>query len=118
MSLKLWSYHFREDSPVELRSDSLGALGSISKFRSSSPGVNKIVAEMTLIEAYTGAKIAKLTHIPGVSNEWPDALSRLSAPLAKQVPAQLSGVARERCEPRGSSFWLTTNPPKSKRLRK
>ena len=89
----------------------------MSKGSSRSSNVNKVIGELALIEAFTGAKITKLTHIPGVSNEWPDALSRLSAPEGKQVPAQLSKAHRARCGPRNPVFWLTTQPPVKRKIK-
>ena len=94
VALRVWIGHIGEGTSVELRSDSLGALSAISKGSSRATNVNKVMGELALMEAFTGAKITMLTHIPGVSNEWPDALSRLAGPERKYVPAQLSSVHR------------------------
>ena len=42
-----------------------------------------VVAEIAPDEAELNTRIEVLEHIPGVSNVWPDALSRLGAPEPK-----------------------------------
>ena len=73
----------------------------------SSPGLNAVVAEIMLDEAEFSTRIAVLKHIPGVSNVWPDALSRLEAPSPKHLPHELACVERTLCGPRDSDFWIT-----------
>ena len=45
----------------------------MSKRSSRSANVNKVIGELALCEAVSGAKFTKLRHFPGVSNERPDA---------------------------------------------
>ena len=99
----------------ELRSDSLGALSSMAKKSSKAVEINKIMAEIALLEAETGVSVIQLTDIPGLSIDGPDALSRLSAPEAKQIPAQLCDVARAQCPLRDRSFWRSMLPPRKRR---
>ena len=72
------------------------------------------MAEIALLEAEMGVAVTQLTHIPGLSNDGPDALSRISAPEAKKIPAssvRSSGLAAQsgtrlfgdQCYPLGSA---------------
>jgi hypothetical protein len=70
------------------------------------------------MEAVLGVSSTSPSHIPGLSNDTPDALSRLWAPEAKSIPARLQGVTRESCPDRDRSFWLTMLPPRSAFVRK
>jgi hypothetical protein len=114
VAIKLWSSKLGPTASFELRSDSLGALSAIAKKASKAAEMNKIIAEITLMEAVLGVSITSLSHIPGLSNDTPDALSRLWAPEAKSIPARLQGVTRESCPDRDRSFWLTMPPPRSR----
>ena len=44
-------------------------------------------------------------HIPGVSNEWADALSRLRAPQPKTIPQALLDVPRTDLRARTGKLW-------------
>ena len=112
VAIKLWAEKLGPAATFELRSDSLGALSAIAKKASKAAEMNKIIAEIALMEAVLGVSITSLTHIPGLSNDAPDALSRLWAPEAKSIPARLQGVKRESCPVRDRSFWLTMLPPR------
>ena len=114
VAIKLWTDKLGPSTTFELRSDSLGALSAIAKKASRSAGMNKIIAEIALMEAAVGVSITSLTHIPGLSNDTRDALSRLWAPEAKSIPDQLRGVTREGCLARDRSFWLTMLPPRKR----
>ena len=107
VGLRLWRCRLATSGSFEIRSDSLGALGATLKCASSSPGLNAVVAEIMLDEAEFSTRIAVLKHIPGVSNVWPDALSRLEAPSPKHLPHELACVERTFCCPRDSDFWIT-----------
>ena len=67
--------------------------------------------EFMVDEAELSTRIEVLEHIPGVSNLWPDALSRLWAPEPKEFPRALAGVPRTECPARGSDFWVTLQGP-------
>jgi hypothetical protein len=114
VAIKLWSSKLGPTASFELRSDSLGALSAIAKKASKATEMNKIIAEIALMEAVLGVSSTSPSHIPGLSNDTPDALSRLWAPEAKSIPARLQGVTRESCPDRDRSFWLTMLPPRSR----
>jgi hypothetical protein len=112
VAIKLWTSKLGPSASFELRSDSLGALSAIAKKASRATEMNKIIAEIALMEAVLGVSITSLSHIPGLSNDTPDALSRLWAPEAKSIPDRLQEVTREDCPVRDRSFWLTMLPPR------
>ena len=114
VAIKLWTDKLGPATTFELRSDSLGALSAIAKKASRSAEMNKIIAEIALREAAVGVHITSPTHISGLSNDTPDALSRLWAPEAKSIPDQLRGVKRDSCPARDRSFWLTMLPPRKR----
>ena len=94
-----------------MRSDSLGALRAIAKNGSGTPGVGTILRELSLEEAKLGSAISSLTHIPGISNTWADALSRLEAPEPKVVPVPLQHVTRAPAPMRNKAWWNTGSLP-------
>ena len=61
----------------------------------------------SLLGLYT---IGVATHIPGVANKLPDALSRMWAPVPYAFPRELVGVAEDEAPPRGAAFWRTSAP--------
>ena len=107
VALRLWRARLDDGDLFDIRSDSLGALGATLKGGSASVGLNMVVAEILLDEAEFSERLSILHHIPGVSNVWPDALSRLEAPVPKQVPRDLAQVERTACTPRTALFWQT-----------
>ena len=78
----------------------------MAKGFSKAPQLSQIVAELALEEAERGVKIFSLGHIPGLSNSWPDSLSRLSAPDARVLPEQLAGVTRTPFPPTDGKLWI------------
>ena len=116
VALKNRTSRISRSTSFEIRSDSLGALKAIAKRSSKATLLNKIISEITLIEAEKEVKKkTTLDHIPGLSNEWPDSLSRLSAPEAKTIPDRLGSVERTLCTPRDSSIWITAGDPPVRR---
>ena len=107
VALRLWRQPRHLHAAFAVRSDSLGALRALSKKGSGTRGVGLILRELSLEEAELGLGIRSLTHIPGMSNTWADALSRLTAPEAKALPGPLKGIPRSAAPPRTKSWWLT-----------
>ena len=54
VALKLWTRLIGPSTAFELRSDSLGALSALAKKSSKAIEINKIIAEISLLEAETG----------------------------------------------------------------
>ena len=108
VAVKLWrSQHV--GLQVALRSDSLGALSVIAKGSSRNAGVALVAAELQLELAEFSVHIATLTHIPGISNTLPDALSRLWAPEKTEIPGELMSVTRTAVSLRDTKFWRSTH---------
>jgi hypothetical protein len=103
MAIRLWE-HLVPDG-IALRSDSLATLGALGKMSSPAPGVNAVLREIALVEGSSGNGFAALAHIPGVTNTWADALSRLGAPDAKPVPPELEGIPRLTPPRRDGGFY-------------
>ncbi|CAE8690656.1 unnamed protein product, partial [Polarella glacialis] len=91
---------------VRIKSDSRGALGAILKLSSPSPLLNIVVREIALDLSSGSYLISVLEHIPGVTNFFPDALSRQPpCPDPKPFPVELATANRTFIPARTSDFW-------------
>ena len=111
VALRLWRTQLHVRAALALRSDSLGALSATLRAGSRSESLGTILRELALEEAELGSAFTALEHIPGITNVWPDALSRLSAPAPKRIPEALRTVQRAWPAARTADFWLTARPP-------
>merc|ERR1712107_825644 len=107
VALRTWLPCFSRSSLVGLRSDSLALLSSLSKGASRAPSINLILCEVSLVAAIHHLEFSNLVHIPGVANDWPDALSRMQAPEPRLLPEPLRVVPRSGCAPRTAQFYRT-----------
>ena len=107
VALRNWEYLIDQHTSFEIRADSFAALLALQKGSSRTPGLNKIMSEIALMEAERGLKFLTLTHILGLLNTWPDALSRHEAPEPKVIPPALLTEPGTSCEPRDRLFWRT-----------
>jgi hypothetical protein len=105
VAVRLWLQSTHDGIRIEIRSDSLSALSAAGKATSGSKAVRIILCELALEEAELVGGSCYLTHIPGSSNKWPDALSRLHAPSAAEIPSELAAVARTPVGARTNLFW-------------
>ena len=95
-----------QKAQVRVRTDSAAAVGSWTKERSPSPAINAIVREAALDMAEGRYKIDVTEHIPGITNEMPDALSRLYQPGKSKIPPQeLLGCKRVWPVERVETWW-------------
>ena len=106
VAIKLWAAD-KIGLAVAVRSDSLSALQVLARNRARAPGLTILLQELALEQASFSFLMEDLTHIPGVSNKIPDALSRLKAPgeAGKPFPTELAHVHRSEVPRRDSSFW-------------
>ena len=96
---------------VMVKSDSLSALGAWGKERSRSTAVNAVVREAALDMAEGLYRIDVRQHIEGVSNIWPDALSRLLQPNTDVcVPPELHSCTRAWPARRVDGWWRADGP--------
>jgi hypothetical protein len=105
VAVRIWLALAHEGIRIEIRSDSLSALSAAGKATSGSRAVRVILCELALDEANLVGGSCYLTHIPGCSNVWPDALSRLHAPQQSSFQIELNDVERTPVCPRNNSFW-------------
>ena len=92
---------------VHVRSDSQAALGALGKISSPVASINCIAREVAVDIATSDYGLEPLTwgHVAGVLNVWADALSRLDAPEAKQVPQELTSIEPEVLPLRDDVWW-------------
>eukprot|EP00969_Alexandrium_andersonii_P164609 7276096-Alexandrium_andersonii.AAC.1 len=85
---------------------------------SSTPSValNTIAQEFALDDALIPYPLAQLRHIPGISNDIADALSRQHAPVPKQFPMILASVRRSIVPLRNSDYYHHLQPRRIRAL--
>ena len=110
VALRGWGPRFG-GAIVLLRSDNVSALFALHKGAATAPGINRLLQELPLHDALSGAPVTVMDHVPGVLNDWPDRLSRLEAPEPREFPAELSGVARLLIPERGREWYRTADAP-------
>ena len=91
-----------------IRSDALGAIQALANLRSRNPGVNRIAAELALDIIDKQYAPLRMTHIPGVSNVFPDFLSRILQPGAKKAEVPELRGAKQVVLPRRDLTWWRT----------
>ena len=111
VAIRAWRRYFGRNIIVGLRSDSLGSFLALRKRASRSAGLAIILRELALDEAELDSNSLSLTHIPGVANVRPDALSRIWAPVSKEIPIELLSAIRTRVPVRNSPFWRSCQDP-------
>ena len=112
VALRVWKPLFKWYDAVAVRSDSHGSLSAFAALASKSPQLNLLVTELSLDLALSEAAILSLTHIPGISNEAADTLSRLYSPDPKPLPAELDRAIQVMCLPlRDNAFYRAHFPP-------
>ena len=111
VALRAWARHWTTaKARVHVRSDSQAALGALSKMASPTPAVNLIAREVSVdvTRSDYGLEAISFGHVAGVLNEWADALSRLTAPEPKTVPAVLEAFPPEELKERDAAWWRTS----------
>ena len=111
VALRAWARHWTTaKARVHVRSDSQAALGALSKMASPTPAVNLIAREVSVdvTRSDYGLEAISFGHVAGVLNEWADALSRLTAPEPKTVPAVLEAFPPEELKERDADWWRTS----------
>ena len=113
VALRTWFSSWRlQRAVLVVRSDSQAALGALGKLASPAPGVNAIAREVAIDLATSRYGVSIWEHLPGVQNEWADALSRLHQPEAPaQVPQALARIKASEVDVRGFDWWEARVPP-------
>eukprot|EP00435_Cladocopium_sp_Y103_P038136 s490_g10.t1 len=89
VALRLWKRYWQlRGVRLYVRSDSVSTLSLLTKLKvkASSFGLGVIARELALEFGTCSYRPRYLQHIPGLSNDWADALSRLSQPNATRKP--------------------------------
>ncbi len=92
----------------------MAALALSSKMSSSSPTLNFLGAEISLLCEKMGVEDLQPAHIYGKPNMHADALSRLAAPDCPLFPAEVMGATMTKCRVRSKSFYQLPPPLRSK----
>lgn len=114
VALKIWRHYWaRVGVSLRIRSDSVSTLTLLIKLRASyrSAGMGLVARELALEFGTSSYKPLLFQHIPGLSNDWADALSRLEQPgKSVQVPAQLLRTTRTPTPTRDAAFYQSLRP--------
>ena len=106
IAIRIWGES--REVAYSIRSDAPGAIQALANLRSKNPGVNRVAAELALDIIDKQYAPLRMTHIPGVSNVFPDFLSRLLQPGAKAADVEpLSGAKQVVLPRRDLSWWRT-----------
>lgn len=110
VALRLWkTYWHRQGIQLQMRSDSVSTLSLLAKLRTRahSHGMGIIARELALEFGDCSYKPRMLLHIPGIANDWADALSRRHQPdHPKPVPPGLRHSRAEVVPVRDEHFYL------------
>eukprot|EP00435_Cladocopium_sp_Y103_P023242 s2849_g5.t1 len=101
---RVWLPAFRGRARVRCKSDSLSLLLMLTKGRAKSSDLSVIAREFALDQAKDRYRLHLLRHIPGITNVEADALSRVFAPFAPELPGSLAEVPRVAVNI-GEDFW-------------
>ena len=115
IAIKCWSDRWAaEPTSVVVKSDSMSAIGGLEKGGTTrSIAVNRVLSEMAIVLAGspTGLRVT-MRHLPGATNEWADALSRIAQPgSGARIPAPLLACDRTDVEGRGGEWWHINRDP-------
>ena len=104
------SYWARPGVALRIRSDNVGILTLLVKLRPKyhSVGLSIIARELALEFGTAAYKPRTFQHIPGLTNDWADILSRLHQPNKMvRVPAELQQARRVQPAHRDQEYYLT-----------
>lgn len=111
VALKLWAgYWKRPGISLRIRGDNVGVLALLMKMRPTykSWGQTMIARELALEFGCSSYKPRIFQRIPGVANDWADALSRFHQPDKKvNVPTGLTPARRDKPPARTKTYYAT-----------
>ena len=112
VALKVWQVQFAGSNVrITLRADNMAALALSRKLSSSSPVLNFIGAELSLLLEEMEVEELSPSHVYGATNSVADALSRLAAPECSLFPAAAIAAKKRECPLRNRVFYQLP-PPK------
>lgn len=104
LAFRMWLPRLGFHTRCLVKSDSLSTLIMLAKGKAKSPELNVLAREFALDQALREYRVWWLEHIPGVTNQQADALSRLEAPERATIPEALHRVPRRTVDV-GPGFW-------------
>lgn len=117
IAVRIWAPVWKSSrGTLALRSDNMGALSVFSACKGKEGPMNLVAREFALDVGQATHMPDLVQHLPGVSNQIADALSRrtdLQYAKGWQLPSFLAGATHIKLEPRGPSWWRTSLSPGS-----
>ena len=113
VAARAWRHYWSQSTYtcLEVKSDSLAALGAARRLASPDPKLNAVMQELSLQVAMHGLNIGLISHTPGLANKLPDALSRQFCEPNWQTPLELHGIWQQPIQPRLQSWWIARGGP-------
>eukprot|EP00435_Cladocopium_sp_Y103_P069516 s60_g33.t1 len=113
IALRHWSDKWQNKRSLPTtRSDNIGALVLFGQLSSHSDRNGLIAREAALDLGESTFRPQVVEHVPGVTNQTTDALSRMHQPgHTAQLPTVLVGVPRSYPRHRARSWWRSLTPP-------
>ncbi len=113
VAARAWRHYWSQSTYtcLEVKSDSLAALGAARRLASPDPKLNAVMQELSLQVAMHGLNIGLISHTPGLANKLPDALSRQFCEPNWQTPLELHGIWQQPVQPRLQSWWIARGGP-------
>ncbi len=98
---------------ITLRADNVAALALSKKLSSTSPVLNFLGAELSLLLEEMEVEELAPGHIYGAANQVADALSRLAAPDCSMFPPEAIAAKKKDCPLRNRAFYQLPPPIKA-----
>ena len=106
IALRQWKHHWgTRRVTLGVSSDNMAALSMVCKMQPHGPTLGTIAREMALDIAALSYAPDVVEHIPGITNQAADALSRIQDPSGSVLPGYLNDVPVHRCQLRKLSWW-------------
>ena len=105
VALRLWAHLLDHSTSIHIKSDNLAVISSTQKRKARNSKLSAILREIALDEVRARGLSVDFSHIFGVANQWPDALSRVFSPSPPTFPVELANVKRTTVPWRDSSFY-------------
>ena len=108
-ALRLWGgYWLRDRVTLTVQSVNVATLSMVAKMQPHSAQMGLIARELAMDVSKASYSPDIVEHIPGITNQAADALSRLHEPGKHvRIPHYLHRHQHTPCPPRGPQWWVT-----------
>jgi len=106
VGMRVWRDPSHTHSSISVRSDSSGALLATQKEHLQTDSRTSS-CKRSRWRTQLGSRIQRSTHIPGLSNDLSDSLSRMFAPESHKLPETLRELPRTPIPAQTEQWWLT-----------